>query len=74
MNTVLLTLPCSYFSFTTLGCPTTTTSNVYANPSNEGGPLNPPPSVAANTGNNVYNKIYFENAPTKPKCSHSNSP
>lgn len=63
-----------YFSFTTLGCPTTTTSNVYPNPSNEGGPLNPPPSVSSNTGNNVYNKIYFETAPTTPKCSHSYSP
>ena len=37
-----------------------------------GGPLDPPPSVAKWTGNNVYNKTYFANTanPTAPLCSH----
>lgn len=62
-----------FFAATVLGCPTSTLSPnfLYPNSSSEGGPLNPPPSVTANDGNNVYNHTYFTTAPTKPKCSHS---
>lgn len=60
---------------TILGCPTSALSPnsiLYPNSTNQGGPLGPPPSVAANTGNNVYGKTYFAgSAPTTPKCSHT---
>jgi len=60
---------------TFLGCPTSAISPnfpLYPNSSNMGGPLDPPPSVAKWTGNNVYNKTYFANTanPTAPLCSH----
>lgn len=57
---------------TILGCPSSTLSANYLYPGakNKGGPLNEPPCVSANTGNNVYNKVYFTSAPTKPQCSH----
>ncbi|KAF2717526.1 hypothetical protein K431DRAFT_276765 [Polychaeton citri CBS 116435] len=57
-------------SGTVLGCPTNTLSPNFLvqNSTNEGGPLNPPPAVAGNTGNNVYGKVYFETAPTSPQC------
>ncbi|KAJ0120420.1 hypothetical protein J7T55_015147 [Diaporthe amygdali] len=62
-------------SSTILGCPASALSPdvaVYPNSTNKGGPLNPPASVAANTGNNVYGKTYFAgSAPTTPKCSHT---
>jgi hypothetical protein len=62
------------FSKTALGCPDSTISpNVlFPNAQQEGGPVNPPrvPSDA-NTGDNVYNKIYFKNKPTKPQCNPS---
>lgn len=35
------------------------------------GPLDPPPSVAANVGNNVYYSVYFTATPTAPLCSHA---
>lgn len=54
-----------------LGCPNTAYSNLYPNATQEGGPLQPPPSVLKNTGNNVYNKVYFTDAPTKPQCNPS---
>ncbi|KAK5112883.1 hypothetical protein LTR85_011110 [Meristemomyces frigidus] len=44
---------------------------LFPNSTAEGGPLNPPPSVALNVGNNVYDKTYFCNAPTTPQCSHT---
>lgn len=58
-------------SKTVLGCPNTSYSPLYPNATQEGGPLNPPPSVVRNSGNNVYNKIYFTDAPTKPQCNPS---
>lgn len=60
---------------TVLGCPTSALSAnyLYGNSSQAGGPLNPPPSVAANTGNDVYDKVYFTTAPTSPQCTHSSS-
>ena len=60
---------------TVLGCPSSSNSPdassfLYPNSTQEGGPLNPPPSVFANTGNNVYNKAYFtQGAPRKPQCA-----
>lgn len=58
---------------TVLGCPTSSLSPnyLYPNQSQAGGPLNPPPSVIANDGNDVYYKTYFCTAPTKPQCSHT---
>lgn len=63
----------TYLNGTIAGCSTSTLSTdyFYPNSSSEGGPLNPPASVTKNVGNNVYNKIYFTAAPTKPACSHS---
>lgn len=60
------------FKNTVLGCPTSTISNnfLFPNANSTGGPLSPPPSVLANTGNNVYNKTYFTTSPTRPMCSH----
>ena len=57
-------------SDTILGCPTNTLSSDFltSNDTTEGGPINPPPSVVENTGNNVYNKVYFTEAPTSPQC------
>lgn len=57
-------------SDTVLGCPAESISPNFAtsNDTAEGGPLNPPPSVFANTGNNVYNKVYFSDAPYTPQC------
>lgn len=57
---------------TVLGCPSTSISPNFltSNDTQEGGPINPPPSVYKNTGNNVYNKVYFTEAPASPpKCS-----
>jgi len=64
-----------FFQGTVLGCPTNTYSPNYlaTNYTQEGGPLNPPPSVVSNAGNDVYNKVYFKTAPTTPQCSHSYS-
>lgn len=57
---------------TVLGCPADSESSnvLYPNQTTEGGPLNPPPKVYKNTGNNVYNKVYFTDAPTTPQCKH----
>ncbi|KAK1977515.1 hypothetical protein LZ30DRAFT_256194 [Colletotrichum cereale] len=62
-----------YFANTVLGCPPgvlspNAPSFLYPNANNEGGPLNPPPSVAKNVGDNVYYKTYFANAPVTPAC------
>lgn len=63
---------------TILGCPANAvSSNYYGNANKQGGPLVAPPTpsnVAANTGNNVYNKVYFRTAPTTPQCSHTFDP
>lgn len=55
-------------SNTILGCAPDSLSPLYPNATSEGGPLNPPPSVVENAGDNVYNKVYFTEAPTKPQC------
>jgi hypothetical protein len=70
--TAVLSILDPAFKDTVLGCPTSTLSNNFLFPSaNEtGGPLSPPPSVLANTGNNVYNRTYFTSAPEKPQCNH----
>jgi hypothetical protein len=61
---------------TALGCPDSTISPnfLYPNSQQEGGPVNPPvvPSDA-NTGDNVYNQIYFRNAPQQPQCNPSSN-
>ncbi|KZL84239.1 hypothetical protein CI238_09926 [Colletotrichum incanum] len=62
-----------YFGNTVLGCPTSVLSPnapslLFPNANNKGGPLNPPPSVAKNVGNNVYYKTYFSTAPVTPAC------
>jgi hypothetical protein len=60
-----------FFSNTVLGCPTMTISEnfLFPNANSPGGPLSPPPSVEANTGDNVYGKTYFAEEPTTPNCS-----
>lgn len=60
-------------SDTVLGCPKNSLSAnfIFPNSSSKGGPLNPPPSVQANTGDDVYYKTYFCEAPTTPQCSHT---
>ncbi|KAL1304089.1 hypothetical protein AAFC00_000524 [Neodothiora populina] len=60
---------------TLLGCPLNALSansdfSLFPNSNTEGGPLNRPPSVEANTGDNVYSKVYFTATPTSPLCSH----
>jgi len=62
-----------YFGSTALGCPTGTLSPdapslLFPDARNEGGPLNAPPSVARNLGDNVYYKTYFATAPVTPAC------
>lgn len=58
---------------TIAGCPKNVISNnMY--PDGKGSPNSPPPSVVANTGNNVYNKVYFKNTPTTPQCNHVSNP
>jgi hypothetical protein len=62
------------FGGTALGCPDNVISPNFLFPSSTqvGGPVNPPKVPSdANTGNNVYNKIYFRNAPQKPQCNPS---
>lgn len=63
-----------YFKDTVLGCPTNTISQNYLYPPQNGGPLAPPPAVRANTGDNVYNKIYFKTAPQQPNCNAASNP
>lgn len=58
-------------SKTVLGCPADSLSPIYPNATSEGGPLNPPPAVVSNAADNVYNRVYFTEAPTKPQCQHS---
>ncbi|KAF4773533.1 hypothetical protein HER10_EVM0001341 [Colletotrichum scovillei] len=62
-----------YFGNTLLGCPTSVLSPnspslIFPNADQQGGPLNPPPSVAKHIGNNVYYKTYFTSAPVTPAC------
>jgi hypothetical protein len=57
---------------TALGCPDSTISPnwLYPNATAAGGPANPPKVPSdSNTGDNVYNKIYFRTPPTSPQCS-----
>ncbi|KAH8712093.1 hypothetical protein GQ44DRAFT_830123 [Phaeosphaeriaceae sp. PMI808] len=60
------------FSNTALGCPDSAISpnSLFPQSQREGGPVVAPrvPSDA-NTGDNVYNKIYFRNPPQQPQCS-----
>ena len=60
-------------SNTVLGCPTSGLSPLYPNATMEGGPLNPPPEVERNTGNNVYGKSCFCEAPSEgtPMCGNT---
>jgi hypothetical protein len=61
-----------FFSQTALGCPNNVISPNVIFPQSQqvGGPVNPPKVPSdANTGNNVYNKIYFKNPPKTPQCS-----
>jgi len=46
---------------------------LYPSASRTGGPINSPSAQASNAGNNVYNKVYFTVAPTKPLCNHASS-
>jgi len=48
-------------------------SILYPSASRTGGPINSPSAQASNAGNNVYNKVYFTAAPTKPLCNHASS-
>ncbi|GKT45870.1 aromatic peroxygenase [Colletotrichum spaethianum] len=62
-----------YLGNTALGCPTSVLSPnapslLFPNANNKGGPLNTPPSVAKNVGDNVYYKTYFSTAPVTPAC------
>lgn len=63
-----------YFLNTALGCPGSTLSSNPTGfelfPDKKGGYLQEPPSQSSNTGNNVYNKIYFTDAPVTPQCDH----
>lgn len=56
---------------TALGCPADSISPLYPNATDAGGPLNPPSAVVDNSGNNVYNKVYFTEAPTEPRCNNA---
>jgi hypothetical protein len=58
---------------TTLGCPSSSLSPNFltSNDTQQGGPLDPPPGVLANTGNNVYNKLYFAQSPAVPPKCHA---
>lgn len=54
---------------TALGCPNNVVSPNFLYPQSKGGPATPPPVKAdGNTGNNVYNKVYFTTAPINPTC------
>ncbi|KEQ74393.1 hypothetical protein M436DRAFT_44378 [Aureobasidium namibiae CBS 147.97] len=48
-------------------------SILFPSASQTGGPINSPSAQASNAGNNVYNKVYFTAAPTKPACNHAYS-
>ncbi|KAF2768670.1 hypothetical protein EJ03DRAFT_375180 [Teratosphaeria nubilosa] len=52
------------------GCPTDTISSnyLYPNSTTAGGPLGPSLNIERNAGNNVYNQVYFTEAPEKPDC------
>lgn len=63
-----------YFKDTILGCPTSTISQNFLFPPENGGPLAPPPAVVANAGDNVYNRIYFKEAPQQPNCNAASDP
>ncbi|THV65359.1 hypothetical protein D6C91_09130 [Aureobasidium pullulans] len=57
-----------------LGCPSSVLSPdqpdiLFPSASQTGGPINSPSVQASKAGNNVYNKVYFTAAPSKPACS-----
>jgi hypothetical protein len=59
---------------TVLGCSRDSLSPTvpfFPNATRTGGPLGTPSAQVANIGNNVYNKVYFRDAPTKPQCDPS---
>jgi hypothetical protein len=63
-----------YFGVGALGCPSSVLSPdendfLYPSAGKTGGPLAEPSAQAKRAGNNVYNKVYFETAPTKPACN-----
>lgn len=63
-----------YFSSTVLGCPSSVLSPdadglLFPSPSATGGPQKSPSAQASKAGNNVYSKVYFTAAPSKPACS-----
>ncbi|KAJ4373074.1 hypothetical protein N0V83_003365 [Neocucurbitaria cava] len=65
-----------YFNGTALGCPDSVVSPnfLYPEPAREGGPATPPTVPSdANTGDNVYGKVYFggDSAPMSPQCDHA---
>lgn len=59
---------------TVLGCPKTSLSPnenfLFPKAHQKGGPLNLPKSQFKWTGDNVYNKVYFTEAPTTRQCKH----
>lgn len=57
-----------YFNSTVLGCPTSAISQSTFFPNNKGGPLQPPSSVASNTGTNQYNNVYFASSAVPKHC------
>ncbi|UPX20123.1 uncharacterized protein EKO05_0010367 [Ascochyta rabiei] len=59
------------FGGTAAGCPDNVIAPnfLYPQSQTQGGPTTPPPVKAdGNTGDNVYNKVYFKTAPTNPTC------
>lgn len=60
-------------SDTVLGCPSSAISKDFlvANAEDQGGPLNPPPSVEENVGDNVYGRVYFAQEPAAEPGCHS---
>ncbi|KAF2749999.1 hypothetical protein M011DRAFT_492975 [Sporormia fimetaria CBS 119925] len=59
---------------TVLGCDRDTLSPTvpfFPNATRTGGPLGTPSAQVSNIGDNVYGKVYFRNAPTRPQCNPS---
>lgn len=55
-----------------LGCPDSSqTDYLYPNATQQGGPLNKPPTEGDWQSDNVYYKTYFCEKPTEPKCAHT---
>lgn len=64
------------FKDTILGCPSNAISPspgeswLYPNATQVGGPISSPPAQQQWVKDNVYNKVYFKEAPTTPQCRH----